>query len=190
MTRNKLYSMLLSLVVAFGLWLYVVTNVSQEDDVTFYNVPVVMEGEAALTEENLMITSMSANTVSLNLTGARSDLSKLDSSKLAAKVDLSGIKEDTGFPRRLQHWTYYDLQTKIENKAKEHGIRVVKIDPRCTSQRCSRCGHIDPKNRPSQSQFCCTACDFRANADFNASQNISTKGIDKIIAKTLRAKSE
>lgn len=104
--------------------------------------------------------------------------------------DLSGIKEDTGFPRRLQHWTYYDLQTKIENKAKEHGIRVVKIDPRCTSQRCSRCGHIDPKNRPSQSQFCCTACDFRANADFNASQNISTKGIDKIIAKTLRAKSE
>lgn len=104
--------------------------------------------------------------------------------------DLSGIKEDTGFPRRLQHWTYYDLQTKIENKAKEHGIRVVKIDPRCTSQRCSRCGHIDPKNRPSQAQFCCTACDFRANADFNASQNISTKGIDKIIAKTLRAKSE
>lgn len=104
--------------------------------------------------------------------------------------DLSGIKEDTGFPRRLQHWTYYDLQTKIESKAKEHGIRVVKVDPRCTSQRCSQCGHIDPANRPSQSQFCCTSCGFRANADFNASQNISTKGIDKIIAKTLRAKSE
>ena len=104
--------------------------------------------------------------------------------------DLSGIKEDTGFPRRLQHWTYYDLQTKIQNKAKEHGIRVVKIDPRCTSQRCSQCGHIDPANRPSQSQFCCTACGFRANADFNASQNISVKGIDKIIAKTLGAKSE
>lgn len=104
--------------------------------------------------------------------------------------DLSGIKEDTGFPRRLQHWTYYDLQTKIENKAKEHGIRVVKVDPRCTSQRCSRCGHIAPANRPSQSQFCCTACNFQTNADFNASQNISVKGIDKIIAKTLGAKSE
>lgn len=101
--------------------------------------------------------------------------------------DLSGIKEDTGFPRRLQHWTYYDLQTKIENKAKEHGIKVVKVNPRCTSQRCSKCGHIDPKNRPSQSHFCCTACGFRANADFNASQNISIKEIDKIIAKTLRA---
>lgn len=104
--------------------------------------------------------------------------------------DLSGIKEDTGFPKRLQHWTYYDLQTKIENKAKEHGIKVVKIDPRYTSQRCSKCGHIDPKNRPSQERFCCTACGFSGNADFNASQNISTKGIDKTIAKAIRAKTE
>lgn len=93
MRRNKLYSMLLSLVVAFGLWLYVKNNVSIEDNNTFYNIPVVMEGETILNEENLMITSVSANTVSLNLSGARSDLSKLDSSKLAAKVDLSGIKE-------------------------------------------------------------------------------------------------
>ena len=104
--------------------------------------------------------------------------------------DLSGIKEDTGFPRRLQHWTYYDLQTKIENKAKEHGIKVVKVNPRYTSQRCSKCGHIDPRNRPSQSQFCCTACGFMTNADFNASQNISIKEIDKIIAKALRANPE
>ena len=104
--------------------------------------------------------------------------------------DLSGIKEDTGFPKRLQHWTYYDLQTKIENKAKEHGIKVVKIAPRYTSQRCSKCGHIDAKNRPTQERFCCTACGFSGNADFNASQNISTKGIDKIIAKAMGAKSE
>ena len=93
MARNKLYSMLLSLAVAFGLWLYVSNNVSIEDNNTFYNIPVIMEGEAILSEENLMITSVSANTVSLNLSGARSDLSKLDSSRLAAKVDLSGIKE-------------------------------------------------------------------------------------------------
>ena len=104
--------------------------------------------------------------------------------------DLSGIKEDTGFPRRLQHWTYFDLQTKIGNKAKEHGIKVIKVDPRYTSQRCSKCGHIDPKNRPSQARFCCTACGFSANADLNASLNISTRDIDKIIAKTLRAKPE
>lgn len=102
--------------------------------------------------------------------------------------DLSGIKEDTGFPKLLQHWTYFDLQTKIENKAKEHGITVFKIDPKYTSKRCSKCGNIDENNRKTQSKFVCTKCGFSANADFNASQNISIKNIENIIKETLSAK--
>lgn len=93
MRRNKLYSMLLSLVVAFALWLYVTNNVSIEDNNTFYNIPVVMESETVLNERNLMVTSVSTNSVSLNLSGARSDLNKLDSSKMSAKVDLSQVTE-------------------------------------------------------------------------------------------------
>lgn len=93
MKRNKLYSILLSVVVAFGLWLYVVSNVSQEDEDTFYNIPVVMEGEAVLADRNLMITSVSNQTVSLKLSGARSDLSKVNSSNITVKLDLSKIYE-------------------------------------------------------------------------------------------------
>ena len=104
--------------------------------------------------------------------------------------DLSGIKSDTGFPKFLQHWTYYDLQAKIEAKAKEYGIKVVKVDPRYTSQRCSRCGHICKENRPNQAQFSCVNCGYKENADFNASQNLSIKGIDKIIKKELGANQE
>lgn len=93
MRKSKLYSLLLSLVIAFGLWYYVVSNVSQEDDNTFYNIPVVMTGETVLAEKNLMITSVSSNTVSLNLSGTRSDLNKLDNSNIIVKADLSGIEE-------------------------------------------------------------------------------------------------
>lgn len=93
MKKNKLYSILLSVVVAFGLWLYVVSNVSQEDEDTFYNIPVVMEGEAVLADRNLMITSVSNQTVSLKLSGARSDLSKVNSSNITVKLDLSKIYE-------------------------------------------------------------------------------------------------
>lgn len=93
MKRNKVYSVLLSVVVAFGLWLYVVNNVSETDSNTFYNVPVVMVGESVLNEENLMITAVSTKTVSLNISGARSDLNKIDSSNITVKVDLSDIKE-------------------------------------------------------------------------------------------------
>lgn len=93
MAKNKVYSMALSIFVAFGLWLYVVTNVSQEDDVTFYNIPVVMEGEALLTEQNLMITDRSAQTISVNLSGKRSDLNKISNGNLTAKVNLGKIEE-------------------------------------------------------------------------------------------------
>lgn len=104
--------------------------------------------------------------------------------------DLSGIKQETGFPKFLRHWTYYDLQQKIEAKAKENGIRILKIDPSYTSQRCSKCGHIDSSNRPSQAVFCCTKCGFKANADFNASQNLSIPNIDRIIKEDLSANRE
>ena len=93
MAKNKLYSIILSAVIAFGLWLYVVSNVSEQNDWTFYNIPVVREGEAVLNERNLMITDISADSVSLHLSGARNDLNKLDSSNMSVKVDLTKIYE-------------------------------------------------------------------------------------------------
>ena len=86
MKKSKLTSIALSLVIAFGLWLYVVTNVSQEADYTIYNVPVVMEGETVLTERNLMITSVSADDVDLTLSGNRSDLAKVSSGNTVAST--------------------------------------------------------------------------------------------------------
>lgn len=92
--------------------------------------------------------------------------------------DLSGISSDDAF---LKQWSYFDLQQKITNKAAEYGIEVVKINPEYTSQRCSKCGFIHKNNRPTQSKFECLQCGFKENADYNASQNISIRDIDKII---------
>ncbi|MBR3107768.1 MAG: transposase [Clostridia bacterium] len=102
--------------------------------------------------------------------------------------ELTGIKDDSEFPKFLRHWTYYDLQQKIEAKAKEYGISVKKVNPQYTSQRCSKCGNIDKENRKTQANFKCTQCGFSANADFNASQNLAIKDIDKLIQKSLSAK--
>lgn len=102
--------------------------------------------------------------------------------------NLTGITADTN--RYMKNWTYYDLQTKIEYKAKEAGITIVYIEPKYTSQRCSKCGHIDRDNRPTQSKFTCQKCGFSENADYNASQNISIRNIDKLIAKQLQTKCE
>ena len=92
--------------------------------------------------------------------------------------NLSGISSDDAF---LKQWSYFDLQQKITNKAAEYGIEVIKINPEYTSQRCSKCGFIHKDNRPTQSKFECLQCGFKENADYNASQNISIRYIDKII---------
>ena len=93
MMKSKLTSIALSLVIAFGLWLYVITNVSQETEYTIYNIPVVMEGESVLTERNLMITSISADDVDLTMSGNRSDLAKVNNGNMTLKADLTKIYE-------------------------------------------------------------------------------------------------
>lgn len=91
--ERKITSLILSVLIAFGLWWYVVNNVSMEDDITFNNIPVVREGESVLNEKNLMITDISAESVSMNLTGSREDLNKVDSSNMSVKINLSNIDE-------------------------------------------------------------------------------------------------
>lgn len=98
--------------------------------------------------------------------------------------DLKGITKDTD--KFLKNWSYYDLQQKIEYKAKEVGIEVKKIAPKYTSQRCSKCGAIHKDSRPTQARFKCVECGFEENADFNASQNIAIKNIDKLIEKDVQ----
>jgi len=96
--------------------------------------------------------------------------------------NLEGISKPDVF---LKNWSYFDLQHKVEYKANEAGIKVVYIDPKFTSQRCSECGHIDTDNIDSQEEFVCIQCGYKANADFNASRNIATPNIDMIIKNAL-----
>lgn len=129
MRRNKLYSMALSLAVAFGLWLFVVNTVSQQDDRTYYNVPVVMEGESILNEDNLMITSRSTSTVSVHLSGPRGELNKItNSNSLTVKVDLSKISEP-GEDIPLAYTVVYPSNVNGSNLTEEsRNPQVIYVD--------------------------------------------------------------
>jgi IS605 OrfB family transposase len=99
---------------------------------------------------------------------------------------LDGISKDSVF---LKNWSYYDLQNKIKYKAEQKGINVIFINPKFTSQRCSKCGYIDKENRPTQELFLCKKCGFKTNADYNASQNLATMDIDRIIDEEVKNQS-
>ena len=93
MLENKAVRVLLSALIAFALWFYVITIVSTKYDQTFSNISVSFQGEAILEDRGLMITTVDIPKVTLRLYGNRGDLSKLDSTNITVSVDLSKIAE-------------------------------------------------------------------------------------------------
>ena len=104
--KSKLMTALLSVVIAFTLWVYVVTVVCPESEGSYFDIPVVFDGTAQLSDRNLMITSGTDVTVDLKLQGNRTDLNKLDKTNITIVADLSkittagehNVRFDTFFP--------------------------------------------------------------------------------------------
>ncbi len=91
--KNKLIYALLSLVIALGLWFYVITVVSPESEEIYYNIPVVLKNESVMNDKGLRITTEKEPTVTLRLKGNRSDLNNLKNSDISLIADLSKIND-------------------------------------------------------------------------------------------------
>ena len=101
--KSKVLQFLLSLVIALGIWVYVVSVVSPEYEVTIHSIPVELVGADTLADRNLIIVSNKNFTVDLKLLGNRVDLKKLSASNITIQADLSQIKEPG------EHTIRYDI---------------------------------------------------------------------------------
>jgi putative transposase len=77
--------------------------------------------------------------------------------------------------RNLGSWSPSELERFTEYKAEDLGKEVIYVDPKYTSQKCSKCGYASRDNRYG-SVFRCRNCGFELNADLNASRNIEVLG--------------
>lgn len=102
-------------------------------------------------------------------------LENLKNIRETSKIGRGKQDKKVSTKRRLHSWTFAQFDGFITYKAQERGIQVVKVDPRHTSQQCSRCGHQHRSNRKSQSLFLCRECGYCLNADLNAAYNIKDK---------------
>jgi IS605 OrfB family transposase len=119
----------------------------------------------------------------------RKDINHCISKQLVAKAtdtkrgiaieDLKGIRKRTRFRKKqraqMSSWSFYQLRTFLEYKARLAGVEVKIVDPRNTSRTCPECGHCEKKNRPTQEQFRCRACGYSANADVVGALNIRAR---------------
>ena len=90
------------------------------------------------------------------------------------KLEIKSMKESksTRLNRLISDVSWGSLIQKINYKSEMKNKIIREIHPAYTSIRCSKCGFIHKGNRKSQSDFTCLKCNFTANADINASQNI------------------
>ena len=74
--------------------------------------------------------------------------------------------------RRLSVWQRQLIRQAAENKAQEAGMLVVEVNPKHTSQKCSRCGRLGMRKRHA---FTCPHCGHSVHADVNAAVNIRNR---------------
>lgn len=106
MMKNKFVRILFSLVLAFALWLYIITVQVPEETLTYNDIAVVFQNDTLLREErNLMVVTENVPTIDLTLKGSRTELNKLSKDNISAVVDLSQIYEPG--QHRLTYKFYY-----------------------------------------------------------------------------------
>lgn len=91
-----------------------------------------------------------------------------------AMEELDGIRENMNgsakLNRRLHTWSFRKLQQYIEYKANLEGIPIVYVNPKNTSKRCHKCGHVAQVNGR---EFRCPKCGLVYNRDLNSAINIA-----------------
>ena len=72
---------------------------------------------------------------------------------------------------KLADWTCSETTKKLGNFCEESGVRIHKMNPTYTSQRCSN-GWVHKRNKNGK-RFKCAKCDFSHDVGLNAAINIS-----------------
>ena len=96
----------------------------------------------------------------------------LDGFGVLRRENIKGLRYKQKSSRMLSHFTYTLIFDKFDDYCFQHGVRVEKVSPTCTSQRCSKCSYVRKTNRRGK-LFKCVSCNFECDSDVNASLNIS-----------------
>lgn len=93
-TSRKIINIVLAILIATGLWLYVVNVENPNGRANLHGVPVEIQGRDALAENGYMITGISDQEMDLKLTGKKKTLMRLHRDNVALMADVSGVTQE------------------------------------------------------------------------------------------------
>jgi len=100
--------------------------------------------------------------------------------KVVGIEDLTGIKtgksknRSKNFRKAMAPWTVRQCAKRIEDKASENRVSLIKVDPSYTSQTCPHCRKVSKENRKGE-VFKCVSCGYTGDADTVGASNILLK---------------
>lgn len=92
--NRKLVNAALAVLLAFGLWLYVVNVENPTGSATLRDLPIQVQGQSELAEAGLMVTDLGKDTMNVKITGKKKTLMKLNSDNVFLTTDVSSITEE------------------------------------------------------------------------------------------------
>lgn len=92
MLKNDKVNFVIALILAIGLWVYVFVTDNQSMDTTIKNVPITIVNEDTLTDEGLVLLSVSDESISVSIKGDRGETGKIKKEDIRVILDLQGMK--------------------------------------------------------------------------------------------------
>jgi putative transposase len=86
------------------------------------------------------------------------------------------VAQKAGLNKAILDQGWGTFRRMLEYRQAWRGGEVIAVNPRYTSQTCSQCGHVSPKNRPQRALFFCQQCGYSYHADVVAARNILARG--------------
>ena len=98
-----------------------------------------------------------------------------------AMISLKEKGHNNGMHRTIHDASWSKFIFMLSYKAQSAGRKLIKVDPRNTTQRCSACGSIAEKDLSVRVHEC-PYCGFSCDRDYNASRNILISGMEQPVA--------
>jgi putative transposase len=93
----------------------------------------------------------------------------------AEDLSIKNMQKNHNLAGAITDVSWADFMQKLSFKAESAGGKVMKVNPKNTSQKCSRCGEIVEKEISTRKHKC-PNCKLEMDRDTNAARNILTIG--------------